>query len=331
MPSGADRPDGDRLGAARPGRRGVPDRHQVENGAGSGGATEVRDLQRRRGRLRDVLGSHDHGRRSVRAHRGHDDCRHRRGCHARLHLPAGRVSACAAHARSGVGGGVRARLPRQQRAAAAVSRSISRCGSGPAPTSAAKRRRCSRASRGSAARSACVRRCPAVEGLFGMPTIVNNVISLASVPIILDRGAEYYRDYGMGRSRGTLPTPARRQHQARRAGGEGVWRDAAGAALRLWRRVRVRPSDPRGAGRRSAWRLPSRVGVRHCGRLRGLHRHRRAARSRRHRRVRRQRRHGGHGAVCDGVLRASNRAASARRAASGPRAASRSSIESSPA
>jgi formate dehydrogenase iron-sulfur subunit len=46
---------------------------------------------------------------------------------------------------------------------------------------------------------------PAIEGLFGKPTVVNNVISLASVPIILDRGAEYYRDYGMGRSRGTLP------------------------------------------------------------------------------------------------------------------------------
>jgi formate dehydrogenase iron-sulfur subunit len=46
---------------------------------------------------------------------------------------------------------------------------------------------------------------PAIEGLFGSPTIVNNVISLASVPIVLDRGAAYYRDYGMGRSRGTLP------------------------------------------------------------------------------------------------------------------------------
>jgi formate dehydrogenase iron-sulfur subunit len=46
---------------------------------------------------------------------------------------------------------------------------------------------------------------PAIEGLFGKPTIVNNVISLASVPIILDRGAAFYRDFGMGRSRGTLP------------------------------------------------------------------------------------------------------------------------------
>jgi formate dehydrogenase iron-sulfur subunit len=46
---------------------------------------------------------------------------------------------------------------------------------------------------------------PAIEGLFGKPTVINNVISLASVPIILDRGGEFYRDYGMGRSRGTLP------------------------------------------------------------------------------------------------------------------------------
>jgi len=46
---------------------------------------------------------------------------------------------------------------------------------------------------------------PAVEGLFGKPTVINNVITLASVPIILDKGAEYYRNYGVGRSRGTLP------------------------------------------------------------------------------------------------------------------------------
>lgn len=46
---------------------------------------------------------------------------------------------------------------------------------------------------------------PAIEGLFGKPTIVNNVISLATVPVILDKGAQYYADYGMGRSRGTLP------------------------------------------------------------------------------------------------------------------------------
>ena len=46
---------------------------------------------------------------------------------------------------------------------------------------------------------------PAIEGLFGKPTVVNNVISLATVPIILHKGAQFYADYGMGRSRGTLP------------------------------------------------------------------------------------------------------------------------------
>ena len=46
---------------------------------------------------------------------------------------------------------------------------------------------------------------PAHKGLFGKPTVINNVISLASVPIILDKGGAYYRDFGMGRSRGTIP------------------------------------------------------------------------------------------------------------------------------
>ncbi len=46
---------------------------------------------------------------------------------------------------------------------------------------------------------------PAIKGLFGCPTVVNNVLSLATVPIILDKGADYYAGFGMGRSRGTLP------------------------------------------------------------------------------------------------------------------------------
>lgn len=46
---------------------------------------------------------------------------------------------------------------------------------------------------------------PAIQGLFGKPTVVNNVVSFASVPWILEHGAKAYADYGMGRSRGTLP------------------------------------------------------------------------------------------------------------------------------
>ncbi|HEU4780536.1 MAG TPA: NADH-ubiquinone oxidoreductase-F iron-sulfur binding region domain-containing protein [Steroidobacteraceae bacterium] len=46
---------------------------------------------------------------------------------------------------------------------------------------------------------------PAIKGLFGQPTVVNNVITLATVPVILARGAAFYRDFGMGKSRGTIP------------------------------------------------------------------------------------------------------------------------------
>ncbi len=46
---------------------------------------------------------------------------------------------------------------------------------------------------------------PALVGLFGKPTVINNVLTLAAVPFILCRGPKAYADYGMGRSRGTLP------------------------------------------------------------------------------------------------------------------------------
>ena len=46
---------------------------------------------------------------------------------------------------------------------------------------------------------------PALEGLFGQPTLVHNVLTLCSVPIILAKGAAFYRDFGVGRSTGTLP------------------------------------------------------------------------------------------------------------------------------
>jgi formate dehydrogenase iron-sulfur subunit len=46
---------------------------------------------------------------------------------------------------------------------------------------------------------------PAHEGLFGKPTVINNVLTLAAVPWIMAHGAQAYADYGMGRSRGTMP------------------------------------------------------------------------------------------------------------------------------
>ena len=46
---------------------------------------------------------------------------------------------------------------------------------------------------------------PALEGLFGKPTVINNVLSFAAVPFILAKGGAAYKNHGMGRSRGTLP------------------------------------------------------------------------------------------------------------------------------
>jgi len=46
---------------------------------------------------------------------------------------------------------------------------------------------------------------PAISGLFGRPTVINNVLSLAAVPFILANGAQAYAEVGFGRSRGTMP------------------------------------------------------------------------------------------------------------------------------
>ena len=46
---------------------------------------------------------------------------------------------------------------------------------------------------------------PALQGFMGRPTVVNNVISLATVPVIFEKGARHYADFGLGRSKGTMP------------------------------------------------------------------------------------------------------------------------------
>lgn len=45
---------------------------------------------------------------------------------------------------------------------------------------------------------------PAIKGLFGQPTVVNNVLTLGAVSTVLAKGAKHYQDFGSGRSRGTL-------------------------------------------------------------------------------------------------------------------------------
>ena len=125
---------------------------------------------------------------------------------------------------------------------------------------------------GGAARCAPSRRCRRIKGLFGKPTVVNNVITLATVPIILADGADFYRDFGMGRSRGTLPIQL-----AGNIKHGGLVETAFGMTLRelrlrFRRRHRHRPADARRAGRRPAGRLFSASSVRHAARLRSLRR-----------------------------------------------------------
>ena len=81
-------------GPARPRRRRLPDRHQVEDGARSQRRPQIRRLQRRRRRQRHLRRPHDHGGRSLRPDRGHDDRRRRRRRHQGLHLHPLGISAC---------------------------------------------------------------------------------------------------------------------------------------------------------------------------------------------------------------------------------------------
>ena len=130
--------------------------------------------------------------------------------------------------------------------------------------SAARRPRCSKASKASAARSAPSRRCRPIEGLFGQPTIINNVLTLAAVPFILAEGAKAYADYGMGRSRGTMPIQL-----AGNIKHGGLFETAFGITLgelvdEIGGGTLSRPAGPRGPGRRAARRLFPAVHVRHC-------------------------------------------------------------------
>ena len=144
---------------------------------------------------------------------------------------------------------------------------------------------------------------PAHKGLFGRPTVINNVLSFASVPIIMDKGGAFYRDFGMGKSRGTMPIQL--AGNIKYGGlfetafgitlGELV--DDVGGGTRSGRPVRaVQVGGPLGAY------FPARL-VRYAVRLRGLRRPRRSDRPWRHRGLRRHRRHGETGAFRHGILR----------------------------
>ena len=164
---------------------------------------KVHRLQRRRGRQRHLRRPDDHGGRPLRAHRGHDDRRDRRRCDRGLHLHPFRVSARLPHDAEGDrdrhrrrrAGRQRARLGKPFRLHARLGAGAYICGEETSLLESLEGRR------------GVVRAkppIPALKGLFGKPTVCNNVISLCSVPWIMAHGGQAYADYGFGKSRGTL-------------------------------------------------------------------------------------------------------------------------------
>jgi NADH:ubiquinone oxidoreductase subunit F (NADH-binding) len=144
---------------------------------------------------------------------------------------------------------------------------------------------------------------PAVQGLFGAPTVINNVITLASVPLILAQGAAFYRNYGMGRSHGTLPLQL-----AGNIKHGGLVEKAFGVTLRelvfgFGGGTALGPAGQGHPGGRAAGRLCARVAMGPAAGLRSLCRRGRGGGPRRHRGARRHGRHGAAGALRHGVLR----------------------------
>ncbi len=144
------------------------------------------------------------------------------------------------------------RAARRRTSPAPATPSTSRCASAPAPMSAARRPRCSKASKASAAWCAPSRRCRRIKGLFGQPTVVNNVHLArrrAGHPGQGRRALPRLRHGPLARHHAD---PARRQHQARRPVRDRLRRHA-GRAGRRYRR-RHAPAAGRCARCRSAVR-----------------------------------------------------------------------------
>ena len=142
-------------------------------------------LQRRRERAGHVQGPPADGAQPAPAHRGVRDRLLRHRLEGGLHLHPRRVPPRPAHPRGGDRRGLQGRLPRARTSSAPASTATSTCIAAPAPTRPARRPRSSNRSKASARSRASSRRFPAVEGLYGCPTAVNNVETLCNVPPII--------------------------------------------------------------------------------------------------------------------------------------------------
>jgi formate dehydrogenase iron-sulfur subunit len=130
---------------------------------------------------------------------------------------------------------------------------------------------------------------PALKGLFGKPTVVNNVLSLATVPWIMTHGGQAYADFGLGRSRHAAD-PACGQHQARGAHRTRFRGDPARDHRGFRGRYRNGTAPEGGSGRRASGCLLSGSHAGHPLGLRSARSQQRASRPWRDRGVRRYRR-----------------------------------------
>ena len=125
--------------------------------------------------------------------------------HRGLHLPSRGISARGACAGAGPARGARTRLSRRATCAAAASDFDIAVRLGAGAYICGEETSMLESLEGRRGEVRVRPPLPAIKGLFGQPTVVNNVITLATVPVILARGAAFYRDFGVGKSRGTIP------------------------------------------------------------------------------------------------------------------------------
>ena len=109
---------------------------------------------------------------------------------------------------------------------------------------------------------------PAVKGLWDQPSCINNVETLANVPLILLRGAKWFASRGTEESKGHQAVRADRQEQEQRPGGGADGHDAARCGGEDRRRHGQRPEDQGHPDRGAVGRHDSRARVRHAGELR---------------------------------------------------------------
>ena len=198
------------------GGAGLPGRHQVEDRAGADSDLKFVACNFDEGDSGTFADRMVVGGRPVHPRRGHDDRRARRRGERGLRLRALRVPPRRRRPAARDRRGVHPRLPRPATSSAPASPSTCTCGSGPAPTSAARSPRCSRASRAAAGEVRAKPPIPALKGLWGRPTAVNNVLTLCAVPMILADGGRGVRRAGHRPLPRHPGLPARRQHQAGR-------------------------------------------------------------------------------------------------------------------